>query len=244
MCSIAACLECQIETKMNFDYQLFKKWPERAKQRLKELSMTQDMLAKQMELTLGAISHYLGGRRTPPTKQFQKLAAILKVDPIWLQYGIDPQKDPESAKTYKTEIDPQNPITPIPILTWKQIAELQNLEDVDKVKRVEYLPHLYTDELGHYALRIKGDAMTAVSGHMISFREGDIIQVDQAANPRHNDYVVVVLSGAKEAILRQYIVEGGVCYLKPLNSQYSLITVDDSIRFCGVAIYHINKTNL
>lgn len=224
---------------MKFDYKLFKEWPERVKQRLKELSMTQDVLAKQMEVTRGAIAHYLSGRRVPPTKQFQKLAEILEVDPIWLQYGIDPNKDPERAKFGINELDPLNPITPIPIVTWKQIAEIPDLEDIDKLKRVEYVPHLYTDELGHYALRIKGDAMTATSGHMVSFREGDIIQVDQAAQPKHNDYVVVVLPGAKEATLRQYIVEGGVQYLKPLNPQYPLGEVDNNTRFCGVAVYHI-----
>jgi len=226
---------------MSFDYKLFKGWPDRVKQRLKELSMTQDMLAKKMEVTLSAIAHYLGGRRTPPTRQFQKLAAILQVDPIWLQYGIDPSKEPEKAKFGIKEIDPMNPVNPIPILTWKQIAELPNLEDIDKLKQVEYVPHLYTDELGHYGLRIQGDAMTAPSGYMISFREGDIIQVDQAANPRHNDYVVIVLPGAKEAILRQYTVEGGKKYLKPLNPQYPLIEADENIRFCGVSIYRIGR---
>lgn len=224
---------------MSFDYKLFKEWPERVKQRMKELSLTQEMLAKQMEVTRGAIAHYLGGRRVPPTKQFQKLAKILQTDPIWLQYGIDPAKYPEAAKAYKLEIDPLNSITPIPILTWKQIAETSDLEDIDKIKQVEYIPHLYTDELGHYALRVKGDAMTATSGHITSFREGDIIQVDQAAQPRHNDYVVIVLPDAKEATFRQYIIEGGERYLKPINTQYPLIKVDDKVRFCGVVIYRI-----
>jgi SOS-response transcriptional repressor LexA len=86
--------------------------------------------------------------------------------------------------------------------------------------------------------------MTASSGHMVSFREGDIIQVDQAAKPRHNDYVVVVLHGAKEATFRQYVLDGGIPYLKPINTQFSLIEVDDKTRFCGVAVYHIAKSSL
>lgn len=227
---------------MSVDYELFKDWPGRVKSRLKELSMTQDDLARAMQITRGAIAHYLGGRRVPPIRQFQKLAQILKVDPVWLYYGVQP--DPEKPKPYFTAIDQVNPITPIPILTWKQVAETSDLEQIDKLKKVEYIPHLYTDELGHYALRIKGDAMTALSGHMVSFREGDIIQIDQAAKPRHNDYVVVVLNGAKEATFRQYIVDGGVPYLKPINPQFPLIEVDDKARFCGVAVYHIAKSSL
>lgn len=222
-----------------FDYKLFKQWPQRIKARLKELGMTQDTLAKQLEVTRGAIAHYLSGRRVPPMKQFQKLAEILKVNPVWLQYGVDISKDTEKAGTYMTEIDPLNPPNRIPILSWKQVANAPDLEDFDKMYIKEYVPHLFTDELGHYALRIQGDAMTAPSGYMVSFREGDLIQVDQAKRPQHNDFVVTVLPGANEAALRQYVEEGGMRYLKPLNPQYPLIEVDDRVRFCGVAIYRI-----
>lgn len=222
---------------MKFDYKLFKEWPDRVKKRLKELSMTQDDLAKKMEVTRGAIAHYLGGRRVPPTKQFQKLAEILKVDPVWLQYGVD-QSNTENKK-YFPEIDTLNPVTRIPILSWKQIANTPDLENLDKLQISEYVPHLLTDELGHYALRVQGDAMTAPSAYMPSFREGDIIQVDQAKQPKHNDYVIAVLPGSDEAILRQYVAEGGKQYLKPLNQQYPLVDVDDGVRFCGVAVYRI-----
>lgn len=222
-----------------YDDKLFKKWTERVRERMKELSLTQEMLAKKMEVTRGAIAHYLGGRRIPRPDQFRKLARILEVDPIWLQYGVDINKNPE-MKNYLPEYDPLNPITQIPIVSWKQVAEVPDLEDIDKLTRVEYVPHLYTDELGHYALRVKGDAMTSSSGQTISFLEGDIIQVDQAAEPKHSDYVIVVLPGAKEATFRQLVIDGGVQYLKPLNPQYPMIEMDEKTRFCGVVIYHYN----
>lgn len=222
---------------MGSNYKSFKEWPERLKMRLKELSMTQETLASELEVTRGAIAHYLSGRRVPPIRQFQKLAEILKTDPVWLQYGVEPNS--EGAKKYFPEIDPMNPITPIPIFSWKQIAEIPDLEDIDKIKKVEYVPHFFTDELGQYALRIKGDSMTSASGHMVSFREGEIIIVDIAKKPRHNDHVVVVLPGSNEATLRQYIDEGGIRYLKPLNPQYPLMEMDDKTRFCGIVVYRI-----
>ena len=67
-------------------------WTLRIKTRMKELNMTQEMLASKMSITRGAITHYLSGRRVPPLKQFQKLAVILKVDPAWLQYGTTDSK--------------------------------------------------------------------------------------------------------------------------------------------------------
>jgi SOS-response transcriptional repressor LexA len=225
---------------MTFDYELLKQWPERVKMRLKELSMTQDMLAEQMQVTRGAIAHYLGGRRAPPLKQFQKMARILKVEPAWLQYGIDPNNEREKAEALLKELESSPQLHPIPILTWEQIANPFNIGELDLLT-AEYLPHIFTDKIGHYGLRIQGDAMTAPSGYMVSFREGDIIQVDQVATPKHNDYIVAVLPEAKEAILRQFVIEGGVSYLKPLNPQYPLIEVNETIRFCGVVVYRIAK---
>lgn len=220
---------------MGLDYKLFKEWPERAKSRMKELSMTQDMLAKQMSVTRSAIGHYLAGRRTPHMEQFQKLAEILKVDLIWLQFGIDTNKNPELANKYLPETNPLP--SPIPILTWKQVAN-EDLQNLDKLNP-EYLPNLYTDKLNLYALRIKGDTMTSPSGHMIGFREGDIIQVDPCEEPKDGDFVVAVLPGANEATFKQYVIDGGIRYLKPLNPQYPLITIDDKTKICGVATYSI-----
>jgi transcriptional regulator with XRE-family HTH domain len=51
-------------------------WATRIKSRMKELGLTQEVLAEKMGITRGAITHYLAGRREPPLRQFQKLATI------------------------------------------------------------------------------------------------------------------------------------------------------------------------
>jgi SOS-response transcriptional repressor LexA len=204
-------------------------WATRVKSRMKALDMTQEILARKMGVTRGAITHYLTGRRVPPLSQFQKLAATLKVDPAWLQFGVvTPDKKIVGKKDLTKNL--------IPILSWEQTAELVDITKIGVAEIKEWLPHFYTDQPRWFALRIKGDAMTAPLGHSKSFHEGDIIIVDPEKPAKHGSYVIVLLSRTKEATFKQYVVDGGVRYLKPLNPQYPMTEIDDSTHVCGVVV--------
>jgi SOS-response transcriptional repressor LexA len=74
-----------------------------------------------------------------------------------------------------------------------------------------------------------------------NYREGDLVQFDTDIEPEHGKYVIAILAGANEAIFRQYVVDGGIKYLKPLNPQYPLIQIDDETRICGVMAYYIGS---
>ncbi len=56
-----------------------KKWTVRLQERMKELGYTQESLAQKLEVTRGSLTHYLAGRRSPPLKQLNKIAQILKM---------------------------------------------------------------------------------------------------------------------------------------------------------------------
>ena len=206
-------------------------WSTRVRERMKALGMTQEVLAEKMDITRGAITHYLAGRRQPPLKQFQKLAAILKVDPSWLQFGTSTAETP--GKANKKAIENIN--HPLPILSWKQAAEFVNTnsEEIN-----EFLPHFYTDQSRWYGLRVMGDSMTASQGK--SFHEGDIIIVDPDKTPEHGNFVVGLLPNSNEPTFKQYVVDGGVSYLKPLNPQYPIVQIDKSTHIYGVIISSLN----
>lgn len=93
-------------------------WASRIRSRMKELNMTHVELAEKLDVTRGAITHYLSGRRVPPLRQFQKLATILKADPAWLQFGSTHAIEPDKTKSTKS-----NAHHPIRVLTWKQAAD-------------------------------------------------------------------------------------------------------------------------
>ena len=112
---------------------------------------------------------------------------------------------------------------------------------LNREKATQWVPRLYSDGLQSFALHVKGDAMTSPSGHMDSFREGDIVQFDNDRIVKHGDYVIAILPNSKEATFKQYVVDGGIRYLKPLNPQYPITQIDDDTKICGVMVYHIGR---
>jgi SOS-response transcriptional repressor LexA len=207
-------------------------WVERTKLRMQELGITQEALANKMGITRGAITHYLAGRRVPPLNQFTKLAAILKVQPAWLQFGVSKEEPLYRPAVKKEKMEKDS--YPLPILTWKEIADTAGAISRNKIK--EFLPHFSVDQPNWYGLRVIGDAMTTPLGQNKNFHEGDIIIIDPDKKAAHGSFVIALLPRAKEATFKQYVVDGGVPYLKPLNPQYPLIETNKNTHICGVVV--------
>lgn len=204
-------------------------WESRVKSRMKELEMTQEQLAKKLGITRGAVTHYLCGRRTPPLQQFQKLAHVLKADPAWLQYGVTGEN---LSKKIEAPSKPKILYHRIPILTWAQTAKHVSL---DQLTIHEYIPDFFTGHDTWYALRVKSDAMVSSNGSK-SFYEGDLIIVDPHKEAKHGDFVVALLPQTKEATFKQYVIDSGIKYLKPLNTQYPMITIDTKTIIIGIVV--------
>lgn len=214
-------------------------WALRIKSRMKELDMTQEMLASKMSVTRGAITHYLSGRRVPPLNQFQKLAAILKVDPAWLQYGTTSNKE-TVKKGHKKEKSEQ--AHRIPLIEWNQVANfIAKKFSADEQQR--FLPHFFVDNENWFALKVKGDSMTSPLSNDKNFYEGDIIIISSEQAATHGDYVIALLPHANEATFKQYVVDGGISYLKPLNPQYPLSAIEKGVKILGVIKNKINYFN-
>lgn len=211
-------------------------WSKRVKLRMQELNMTQEVLAGKMGITRGAITHYLSGLRCPPMAKFQKLAAVLKTDPAWLQFGTVSVKAPVRPAVKKEKPLPIR--LPVPVLSWEQAAEFTDVSKLDPKEIQEHIPHFYTDKTNWFALKVKNDAMSA-PGTVKSFNEGNIIIVDPDKPLKHGSFVIAVLPKSKEATFKQYVIDAGVRYLKPLNPQYPTVQSNDSTHICGVVVHSI-----
>jgi SOS-response transcriptional repressor LexA len=212
-------------------------WTTRVKSRMKELEMTQETLAHKMGITRGAVTHYLAGRRVPPLKQFQKLATILKADPAWLQFGTKAENKSNKLVTTNEKSTPiQNRI---PILSWEQASIFIDPTKIDPSEIKEYLPDFYTSHSHWYALRVKGDSMTSPLSNGTSFNENNLIIVDTNKEPKSGDFVIALLPRSKEVTFKQYVIDSGVHYLKPLNPQYPMITIESTNRIRGTAITYL-----
>lgn len=205
-------------------------WTGRLKLKMKELDLTQEELAKKLGVTRSAVAHYVQGTRQPPLKQVIKLANIFKTDPAWLQFGEYQKSVTSTASNIKQKSNR------IPILDWQQVKNLPY--DLTKEK-YEYIEYFNCHQNDCYALKIKGDAMVSTMNQRTSFDPGSYVIVDPHKLPTHGSYVIATTSNKNEAILRQYIEEGGTLYLKPFNPQYPLIELEKQTKIWGVVIANI-----
>lgn len=67
-----------------------------------------------------------------------------------------------------------------------------------------------------------------------NFYEGEIIIIDPEQSAKHSDYVIALLPNANEATFKQYVVDGGISYLKPLNPQYPLSVIEKRTKILGI----------
>lgn len=210
-------------------------WAGRLKIKMKELGLTQEELANKLGVTRSAVAHYVQGTRHPPLKQVVKLAAILKVDPAWLQFGKDQDT---SVTTSQTSGKTSNRI---PILDWHQARDFHTKSS--KTKPNSYLEYFNRYQNDCYALLIKGDSMVTPMGQGVSFNQGSYVVIDPDKSPVHGNFVITSTGNKKETVLRQYVEEGSIVYLKPLNPQYPLMQLERGTKIVGVVVASISFTN-
>ena len=90
----------------------------------------------------------------------QNMAAMLRLIPAWLQFRakVEASVPQKAGEQIKSEVSHR----PIPIMTWEQGAKRLNVSRLKPTGVVSaHIPHLYTDQVHWYALRVKGDSMTA-----------------------------------------------------------------------------------
>ena len=212
-------------------------WQDRIKERLKTLGMTQETLAKKIGITRSAICHYLAGRRVPSLHQFSKLAEVLEANPSWLQFGSP--LEPPAQKVSRL----MSALHPVPILSWEQAANFTDLRDMDLSNIKEWVPNYFSQKTNIYGLKIKGDAMISPNGQNKSFHEGDIIVVNYNSVVTAGDFVVAKLLDTNELNFKQYVVDAGKRYLKPLNPQYPTIEITERIQRLQKVTYTISPNN-
>ncbi len=76
--------------------------------------------------------------------------------------------------------------------------------------------------------------MTSPLSNNKNFHEGEIIIISQEQSAKHGDHVIALLPHANEATFKQYVVDSGIAYLKPLNPQYPLFKIEKGTKLLGI----------
>ena len=121
----------------------------------------------------------------------------------------------------------------IPLISWVQAGAFCNVVDLFQPGDAEeWLPTVQKLGPRSYALRVKGDSMTAPYGR--SYPEGCIIYVDPDTAVTNGARVIAKLPDLDEATFKVYSEDAGQRFLKPLNPQYPTITMTPDMLICGV----------
>lgn len=125
------------------------------------------------------------------------LARVYRVDPNWLDTGDGPApwdedqvrlsrdsaNEPHGAyrvlhvPPHVPSFNPRTPNT-VPLITWEDAAEWHDRTSSQQAQPERWIPCIAHHSLDTYALRIRGDSMTADHGLLKSYRSGSIIFVD------------------------------------------------------------------
>lgn len=99
----------------------------------------------------------------------------------------------------------------------------------------EWLPCPARHSKGTFALRVRGDSMTAPHGNTRTYPEGCVIFVDpERRSPANGDRIIACLEGAHEVTFKVYKNEDGRQWLAPLNPSHEPIR--DPFRVLGTII--------
>lgn len=213
-------------TQLNFN------WPsmnfsERLKERMLLLDTKAIDIARKLSLSRGTVSQWVNGIAEPKGSNASRLAALLRCNVNWLMNGKG-----TAEKMPEPELEPGPSIRgKAPVISWIQAGNW--LE-------VEHQNNDYTDWVAHtasvgkraFALRVRGDSMTSMSGRTIP--DGSIVIVDPDTAYDHGKVVVARLDDSNAVTLKELVIDGTQKYLRPFNNSYPMMPINGNCTIIGV----------
>ncbi|MFS2162318.1 helix-turn-helix domain-containing protein [Variovorax sp. Root434] len=165
------------------------------------------------------------------------LARAYRADPNWLDTGDGPapwdedqirqarDRANEPPGPYRVTRTPPsipsfNPRTPgtVPLIAWADAANWDSLEVSQQPSAERWIPCIAHHSLHTYALRVRGDSMTAPSGHLKSYPAESIVFVDtQLKTPDDGERIIAKLDDSGEITFKVFKEDDGRRWLLPLN---------------------------
>ncbi len=175
----------------------------------KELGITQQSIADALDISQGAVGHYLNGRNALNTAVASVFARLLGVSVSDFSPSLAKDiSDMSSVASENTSFAGHySPGSKYPVISkvqagaWCEAVEPYTLKDID----------LWLESDAH----IQGEAFW--------------LQVD-------GSLVIAKLSDSNEATFKKLVIDGAQKYLKGLNPQWPLVAVNGNCRIIGVAV--------
>ncbi|MDU9021284.1 helix-turn-helix domain-containing protein [Pseudomonas corrugata] len=207
------------------------KWIELVKAKMKELRVTQVVLAERLGMSQGGVGHWLTKRRQPSVEDMNRVLQELGME--FLEVAMVIREPDTSTEEGMTLAQKYNPYFRYPVSDWHDVGEIREI-DPDRYSQARFELTDYHAQGDAFWLVVMGDAMTAPAG--LSIPEGMSILVDPAIEAVPGKLVVAQLPGSSDATFRKLIEESGQQYLVPLNPTYPKNLYTEQCRIIGVVV--------
>ena len=203
-------------------------------------NLKQKELADIVGISEPAICNWFNGK----TKRidYEKLYKIAKYFNMQMDEltKINEELHRESERTRLENIEihqgsgPINTINKLPLLSWIQAgawAESIMYNDIEYIETPINIKHKQC-----FALQVRGDSMSRATGK--SYFDGCYIVVDPKCSKLKEDlnHKVVVARKGADTTLKEFILDGNTPYLKPWNTSYPTLSVDENTEIIGIVI--------
>lgn len=191
---------------------------------MERAGLSQADLARACDVKPPSVNGWLSGKaKFLRGENLLKASAALRVNEKWLATGEGPMLGSQDALS-NVESGPRLR-GKVPLVSWVQAGnwcEAVTPLHVTESERWMDCPVNHSSQT--FALRVRGDSMTAPSGNNRSYPEGCYIFVDpERRDPVNGDRVVACLLDAHEVTFKVYKNEDGRQWLQPLNPSHEPI---------------------
>ncbi|WP_241509672.1 LexA family protein [Pseudomonas ovata] len=197
--------------------------------------LSQQQLADKAGVSQVTIQHLESGRNAT-SKKMVEIAQALGVSAEWLMTGRDRAAHRSDAEPSNIRMTSQpDRYYRYPVISWVSAgAWAEAVEPYAPGFSDRYELSDYEAKGPAFWLEVKGDSMTAPTG--ISVPEGQMILVDTEADVKPGKLVIAKLANSNQATFKKLVDDGGVRYLKPLNTAYPMVACEEDCRIIGVAV--------
>ena len=193
-----------------------------------QLGMTQEELARQLNVSRPAVGTWEQGRAKPRLDKLQQLADLFGVRVSELMGEGEPLEVTASATV------------PVPLVATSHMGELADDETPDRVAL--FPADVLARHPGCFAVRAEGGCMDK------RYPSGCVLLVDPRMAPRTNDAVMARFPDGR-SIIRVYMPGSSVLMLSPdsWSGTYEDIIVrhdDEPVELAGVVVWYMAETDL
>ena len=175
-------------------------------------------LAAQLGVSYQAVKKVLDGKSSAFTAERNaRVAKLLGINSDLLATGLGEMRP-------STEPGPRIRGL-VPLISWVRAGDWCEAPcALTEADAQDWLPCIASHSGETFALRVRGDSMTAPHGNSRSYPEGCIIFVDPARRqPSNGERIVACLQDSHEVTFKSYKCEDGRTWLQPLNPSHEPI---------------------